>query len=97
MARAGFGIELIPVPLEQMEAVLQDGRAAAVFPMAVTPERREKLDFSETLLMTGGALYVRAPQPTPASLKALAGSSNACDNQTVFPEVRQKRLTHERQ
>jgi ABC-type amino acid transport substrate-binding protein len=54
---------------------LQDGRAAAIFPMAVTPERKETLDFSNALLMTGGALYVRAPEPTPANLKALAGKT----------------------
>ncbi len=75
MERAACSVELIPVPLEQMELSLQDGRAVAVFPMAVTPERQEKLDFSETLLTTGGALYVRAPEPTPASLKALAGKT----------------------
>jgi ABC-type amino acid transport substrate-binding protein len=75
MERAACSIELIPVPLEQMELALRDGRAVAVFPMAVTPERQETLDFSDTLLMTGGALYVRAPEPTPASLKALAGKT----------------------
>jgi ABC-type amino acid transport substrate-binding protein len=77
MERAAYDIEFIPVPLEQMELALQDGRAAAVFPMAVTPERLEKFDFSETLLTTGGALYVCAPQPTPASLKTLAGKTVA--------------------
>jgi ABC-type amino acid transport substrate-binding protein len=75
MARADFRIEFVPVPLQQMEAALHDGRAVAVFPMAVTPERRATLDFSETLLMTGGALYVRAPEQTPASLQALTGKT----------------------
>jgi polar amino acid transport system substrate-binding protein len=77
MKRAGTSIELVPVPLEQMELALRDGRAAVAFPMAVTPERRETFDFSETLLMTGGALYVRAPEPTPVSLRALAGKAVA--------------------
>jgi polar amino acid transport system substrate-binding protein len=75
MARAGVSIELVPVPLEQMELSLQDGRAVASFPMAVTPERKDKLDFSDTLLMTGGSLYVRAPEPTPANLDTLAGKT----------------------
>lgn len=73
--RAGYAVEFVPVPLEQMEPALKDGRATAVIPTAVTPERRERLDFSDTLLMTGGALYVRAPAPTPASLQALAGKT----------------------
>src|SRR5215203_5816884 len=75
MQRASLGFELVPVPLEQMELSLRDGRADAAFPIAVTPERRETLDFSDTLLTTGGALYVRAPEPTPPGLTALAGKT----------------------
>ena len=75
LERAGIAIELVPLPLEQMELSLQDGRAIAAFPMAITAERREVLDFSDTLLMTGGALYVRAPELTPEGLKALAGKT----------------------
>ncbi len=73
--RAGYGVEFLPVPLEQMEMALQDGRATAAIPTAITPERRQRLDFSDTLLMTGGALYVRAPEPTPEGLRALAGKT----------------------
>ena len=73
--RAGYSVEFLPVPLEQMEASLKEGRALAVMPAAASPERRERMDFSDTLMMTGGALYVRAPEPTPDSLKALAGKT----------------------
>src|SRR6185436_14195821 len=73
--RAGFSVEFVPVPLEQMEASLRDGRAVATMPAASTPERRERMDFNDTLLMAGGALYVLAPHPTPASLQALAGKT----------------------
>jgi polar amino acid transport system substrate-binding protein len=73
--RAGYSVEFLPVPLEQMETSLKDGRALAVIPVAASPERRERMDFSDTLMMTGGALYVRAPEPTPDGLKALAGKT----------------------
>jgi ABC-type amino acid transport substrate-binding protein len=73
--RAGVDVVFVPVPLDQMEAALSDGRAEAVIPLAASPERRERLDFSNTLLMTGGALYVRQPESTPASLQALAGKT----------------------
>src|SRR6201999_3836154 len=53
--RAGYDVEFLPVSLEQMEPALRDGRALAVIPTAASPERRERMDFSETLLMTGGA------------------------------------------
>ena len=72
---AGYSVEFLPVPLEQMEAALKEGRAVAAIPAAASPERRERMDFSDTLMMTGGALYVRAPEPTPDSLKALAGKT----------------------
>ncbi len=54
---------------------LTDGRALAAIPTGITPERRQRLDFSDILLMTGGSLYVRAPGPTPAGLAALAGKT----------------------
>ena len=73
--RAGYGVEFVPVPLEQMEASLRDGRALAAIPVAATPERQDRMDFSEILLMTGGAFYVRAPDPTPEHLRALAGKT----------------------
>jgi polar amino acid transport system substrate-binding protein len=50
-----------------MEAALSDGRAVAVIPLAASAERRDRLDFSQTVLTTGGALFVRQPEPTPAS------------------------------
>ena len=73
--RAGYSVEFLPVPLEQMEASLKEGRALAAIPAAASPERRERMDFSDTLMMTGGALYVRAPEQTPEGLKALAGKT----------------------
>jgi polar amino acid transport system substrate-binding protein len=71
--RGGIKTEFLPLPLDQLEAALKDGRAQAVVATAVTPERRERLDFSAPILTTGGAFYVRAPEPTPPSFQALAG------------------------
>lgn len=73
--RAGYAVTFVPVPLEQMEAALKDGRAIATIPTGITPERRQRMDFSDVLLMTGGSLYVRAPEPTPVSLQAMAGKT----------------------
>jgi len=73
--RAGLDITLVPVPFKQIQPSLDDGTADAIFPLAINPERRTTMDFSTPLLMTGGALFVRSPQPEPASLKDLAGKS----------------------
>jgi ABC-type amino acid transport substrate-binding protein len=72
-ARVDIEVEFVPVPFEQVQRTLEDGRAQAIFPVTITPERLPLFDFSDTLLLTGGALFVRAPNATPESLDALAG------------------------
>jgi len=71
--QAGIEAEFVPVPFAQVQQTLDDGRAEAIFPMAITPERLKLFDFSSPLLTTGGALYVRAPDATPEGLAALSG------------------------
>src|SRR5262245_22000677 len=43
--RAGYTVEFVAVPLEQMEPALKDGRAIATIPTAASPDRRERMDF----------------------------------------------------
>ncbi len=71
--RAGYEVEFVPLPIEQLEASLKDGSAIATIPTAITPERRQTMDFTDLLLMTGGAIYVRAGEPMPDGVEALAG------------------------
>jgi ABC-type amino acid transport substrate-binding protein len=73
--RAGITIVYVPVPFAEIQKTLEDGRADAIFPLAINPERRKSFDFSAPLVITGGALFVRAPQPTPDGLTALAGKT----------------------
>lgn len=72
-ARVAIDIELVAVPFEQVQRTLEDGRAEAVFPLAITPERLPLFDFSDPFLVTGGALFVRAPTTSPEGLGALSG------------------------
>src|SRR5262245_28044756 len=71
-ARAGLDVVFVPLPIEHQMPALSDGRADALY-AAITPERQQLLDFGAPVLMTGGALYVRAPGTTPESLAALSG------------------------
>lgn len=73
--RAGLRMEYLPVPIEETQTVLQNGRADATYPLAVNPTRKETFDFSEALLSTGGGLFVRAPSKTPADWSSLAGKT----------------------
>jgi ABC-type amino acid transport substrate-binding protein len=69
---AGIEVEFVAVPFEQVQRTLEDGRAEAVFPLTITPERLPLFDFSDPFLVTGGALFVRAPSSTPEGLSSLA-------------------------
>jgi polar amino acid transport system substrate-binding protein len=72
-ARANFEVRFVLVPFDEVQGTLSDGRAQAIVPLAITAERRQTFDFSQPILMTGGAFFVRAPNPTPPSIAALAG------------------------
>src|SRR3954469_23752516 len=74
-AKAGFDLAFVIVPFEELQRTVDDGRADAIFPTGMTPERRKTLDFSAPLLSTGGSLYVRAPDQAPDELSALAGKT----------------------
>jgi polar amino acid transport system substrate-binding protein len=73
--RSGLTIVYVALAFTEIQKTLEDGRADAVFPLAINPERRQVFDFSAPLVITGGALFVRAPQPTPDGLKALSGKT----------------------
>src|SRR3954462_10590935 len=74
-AKAGLQFTFVVVPSEELQSTVDDGRADAIFPTGITPERRKTLDFSAPLLSTGGSLYVRAPDQAPDDLAALAGKT----------------------
>lgn len=72
-ARAHFELRFVLVPFDEVQGTLSDGRAQAIVPLAITAERQKTFDFSQPILMTGGAFFVRAPLPTPPSIADLAG------------------------
>jgi polar amino acid transport system substrate-binding protein len=72
-ARMGIDMIFVPVPFDQRQAALENGRAEAYFPLSITPERLQSFDFSEVLVVTGGSVFVRAPNVPPDALDAFAG------------------------
>jgi len=72
-ARVGIDMIFVPVPFDQRQATLENGRAEAYFPLSITPERLQSFDFSEVFVITGGSVFVRAPNVPPDALDALAG------------------------
>jgi len=76
-ADEGITVVFVPVPFAQVDGTLTDGRADAIVPLAITPDRRKTYDFSSTLVMTGGAFFVRAPGAPPPDLASLSGKTLA--------------------
>jgi polar amino acid transport system substrate-binding protein len=74
-AKGGVTVVFVPVTFDQLQKTLEDNRADAIFPTAITPDRKEKFDFTAPLLPTGGAFFVRSPERTPASIAAIAGKT----------------------
>jgi ABC-type amino acid transport substrate-binding protein len=72
--RVNIDVVFVPVTIEQQVPSLKEGHADALL-SANTSERQQFLDFSDPVLMTGAALYVRAPNPAPESLSSLAGKT----------------------
>lgn len=91
-AREGITIIFVPVPFAQLDGTLTDGKADAITPLEVTPVRWKIYDFSSTLVATGGALFVRVPNPTPATLSALEGKRVATPETGPFVKYIQKTI-----
>jgi len=79
-SRTGLELRFIPKPFAQIQAAVEmgeadAGEADAIFPLTANPQRLERFHFSEPLISTGGALFVRHPEATPANVHALHGQS----------------------
>jgi len=72
--REHLDITFVPI-VGNSEKSLQSGIADAVAPYLATPEGLQMYDFTATLMMSGGGLFVRAPLIPPSDLKTLAGKT----------------------
>ena len=71
-ARAGVEVTFVPVRFEQRQLTLEDGRADAYLPLSITLQRLQFFDFTDELVVTGGSIFVRAPNVPAENLAALA-------------------------
>ena len=74
-AREHLAIVFIPISYAQVRGALAHGAADAIAPFPVSLGVPPNYDVSEAFLATGGALFVRAPNPTPSGLAALSGKT----------------------
>jgi polar amino acid transport system substrate-binding protein len=55
--------------------MLESGAADAIASFLATPEGLKTYDFSDTLIVTGGGLFVPAPGPAPSDVASFAGKT----------------------
>ena len=63
----------IPAHMDKIQDLVKAGEVDGLAFLGINPERRKLYDFSEPLLITGGALFVKAPYPSPSGLKEFEG------------------------
>jgi polar amino acid transport system substrate-binding protein len=95
--RAGLKLELLALPFEELHAAAFEGLACAIFPVGINGHRDAQFDFSDPLIVSGGALFTRSSDgdATPA-LATLSGKVVTTPMagplyeiiRTSFPEIR---------
>ncbi len=63
----------IPAHMDKIQDLVKAGEADGLAFLGITADREKLYDFSEPLLITGGALFVKAPQPSPSGLAEFEG------------------------
>jgi polar amino acid transport system substrate-binding protein len=73
LARGTVKPVFIPAHMDKVQDLVKAGEADGLALLAVNPERQQVYDFSDPLVITGGALFVGSPRPAPAGLQELEG------------------------
>ncbi len=64
-----------PAHMDKIQDLLKAGDVDGLAFLGITPERKKLYDFSDPLVITGGALFVGAPNPSPSGLKEFEGKN----------------------
>jgi polar amino acid transport system substrate-binding protein len=75
LARVRVRARFIPAPMEEVERLLEAREVDGIAFYAVTPERKMVLDFSDPLLVTGAALFVKSSEPAASNLREYESKS----------------------
>jgi polar amino acid transport system substrate-binding protein len=72
--RAGLRVQLLALPFAELHKAAFNGVAAAIFPVGINGHRESQFDFSDPLIMSGGALFTRCSEGDDApTLESLSG------------------------
>lgn len=72
--RAGLNVELLALPFAELHKAAFNGVATAIFPVGMNGHRDDQFDFSDPLIVSGGALFTRIADGDDApTLESLSG------------------------
>jgi len=77
MTKAGLKVIFLGEPQDKIPGLLQQGQVDGIAFLAIDAKRRETYDFSDPYLISGGALYVKAPGLPSSDLRAFEGKTVA--------------------
>lgn len=72
-----YKVEFIGVEQDKEKDFLKEGKVDGLAFFGMNPERKQVYDFSDPYLMTGGALFVKAPNPASTDLRDFEGKTVA--------------------
>jgi ABC-type amino acid transport substrate-binding protein len=73
LVRVGLKAVFVGQDQDKEQESLAQGQVDGLVFFAINPERRKTYDFSDPYLITGGALFVKSPNPPCSDLKELEG------------------------
>jgi cystine transport system substrate-binding protein len=77
VARVNLKVLFVGTHQDKLDDLLSKGQVDGLAFLGINPERQETYDFSEPYLMSGGALFVKWPNPPSFDLKAFEGRTVA--------------------
>lgn len=77
IAKAGLRVIFLGEQQAKIPGLVEQGQVDGIAFLAIDAKRREKYDFSDPYLISGGALFVKAPSPRSFDLMAFEGKTVA--------------------
>ena len=96
LAKVNLRVVFVGEDQDNVQDLLLEGEVDGIAFLGINPKRKETYDFSDPYLITGGALFVKSPNPSSSDLKDFEGKTVATPKkgplagyiQKNFPKVK---------
>ncbi len=77
LKKANLAVRFVPAHQDKIQELLKEGKIDGIVFLAINAKRKKIYDFSMPYLISGGALFVKAPAPASSDLKQFEGRTVA--------------------